>query len=141
MTRRIPRLSVAAAIAVAAGASMAATASSAATVHRTPGPWFKPGNLVVSRSVYTGTSSLLTPGVTQLPPGCTSGCVAANNDGSYPGVFNNDQVDASFGVTSPIFLDQITPSGALVNTLAVPGRRPRAATMSSPASLPSPRSR
>ncbi|HET7014529.1 MAG TPA: hypothetical protein VFI65_11495 [Streptosporangiaceae bacterium] len=120
MTRRIPRLSVAAAVAVVAGASMAATASSAATVHRTPGPWFKPGNLVVSRSVYSGTSSLLTPGVTQLPPGCTSGCVAANNDGSYPGVFNNDQVDASFGVTSPIFLDQVTPSGALVNSLAVP---------------------
>jgi hypothetical protein len=120
MTRRIPRLSLAAAIAVVAGASMAATASSAATVHKAPGPWFKPGNLVVSRSVYTGTSSLLTPGVTQLPPGCVSGCVAANNDGSYPGVFNNVLVDPSFGVASPIFLDQITPSGALVNTLAVP---------------------
>ena len=43
-----------------------------------------------------------------------------NSDGSYPIVFDNDQVDPSFGVTSPIFLDQITPSGALVNTLAVP---------------------
>src|SRR5262249_51526957 len=35
-------------------------------------------------------------------------------------VWDNDQVDSSFGITSPIFLDQVTPSGQLVNTLAVP---------------------
>ncbi len=40
--------------------------------------------------------------------------------GSYPGVFNNDLVDPSFGVTSPIFLDQLTPDGQLVNVLRVP---------------------
>lgn len=39
--------------------------------------------------------------------------------GSSSNVFNN-KVDGSFGITSPIFLDQITPSGTLVNTLAVP---------------------
>ncbi len=117
--RRSCSLGAAAALAVAAGASMAVGTSSAAT-HGGHGPWFKPGNLVVSRSVYSGSASLLGPGVTVLPPGCTSGCVAANADGAYPDVFNNDQVDASFGVTSPIFLDQLTPSGRLVNTLAVP---------------------
>jgi hypothetical protein len=58
--------------------------------------------------------------VTVLPPGCTSGCAVASNDGSYPGVWNNDSVDGTFGVTSPILLDQITQSGRLVNTLQVP---------------------
>jgi hypothetical protein len=54
---------------------------------------------------------LLTPGVTVLPPGCTTGCVTATNDGSYPQVWDNALADGSFGVTSPIFLDQLTPSG------------------------------
>ena len=44
----------------------------------------------------------------------------ATNDGTYPQVFNNDLVDASFGVTSPVFLDQLTPSGRLVSALPVP---------------------
>jgi hypothetical protein len=84
-------------------------------------PWFLPGNLVVSGSYYTGQADLFTPGVTELPPGCTgSGCTAAVADGSYPYVFNNDASDPSFGVTSPIFLDQITPDGRLVNVLRVP---------------------
>ncbi|MFY9887635.1 MAG: hypothetical protein WAK71_04935, partial [Streptosporangiaceae bacterium] len=85
------------------------------------GTWFQPGNLVVSGSDYTGTASLFTPGVTELPPGCSgSACTPAVADGSYPGVFNNDAADPSFGVTSPIFLDQLTPDGHLVNTLRVP---------------------
>jgi hypothetical protein len=49
--------------------------------------------------------------VTALPPGCTSGCAVASNDGSYPGVRNNDSIDGTFGVTSPILSDQITQSG------------------------------
>jgi hypothetical protein len=84
------------------------------------GRFFIPGNLVVSRSVYTGTPGLLQPGVTVLPPGCTSGCATAVSDGTYPQVWNNDLADASFGITSPVFLDQITPSGHLINTLRVP---------------------
>ncbi len=75
---------------------------------------------MLSTSTYAGTASLLTPGVTVLPPGCTSGCVTANNDGSYPAVFNNVIPDPSFGITSPIDLEQLTPAGQLVNTLAVP---------------------
>jgi hypothetical protein len=63
--------------------------------------------------------------VTVLPPGCTSGCVTATADGSYPGVFNNALADGSFGVTSPIFLNEVTPAGRLVRTLRVPdGTRP-----------------
>ncbi len=40
-------------------------------------------------------------------------------DGSYPGVWQNDTADASFGVTQPIYLDQLTPAGDSVNTLAI----------------------
>jgi hypothetical protein len=97
---------------------------------------FKPDTLVLSRSVYTGTASTVTIGQT-LPPGCVAGTVAvpllagdsanvkvkcsvAIADGTYPTVFNNDQADGSFGITSPIFLDNITSNGKLLGTLAIP---------------------
>jgi hypothetical protein len=78
-----------------------------------------PGNLLVSRSVYENDRSLIA-GSTELPVGCVSNCVLANAGGSYPEVWNNVLVDESFGVTSKIFLDQITPSGVPVSTLQVP---------------------
>lgn len=74
---------------------------------------FSAGNLVVSRSVYSGDASTVTVG--QALPG--GGTAIAN--GAYPNVFQNDKVDGSFGVTAPIFLDQITTAGARVNTLAI----------------------
>ncbi len=70
---------------------------------------FTPGNLLVSRSVYTGAN--LKVGDT-LPNG--SKAIA---DGSYPDVWSNETPDPSFGVTSPIFIDQITASGKLVKSL------------------------
>ena len=81
--------------------------------------FFIPGNLVVSRSVYDNNPNNVTVGET-LPPGCTSGCGSATNNGTYPQVFNNDLVDGSFGITSKIFLDQITPFGLRIGTLEVP---------------------
>ena len=47
-------------------------------------------------------------------------CVRPISDGTYPYVWNNDQADASFGITSKIFLDQMTTAGTLVNSLEVP---------------------
>jgi len=81
--------------------------------------FFVPGNLVVSRSVYDNNPSNIAIG-TILPPLCTSGCAAATNDGTYPYIWNNEKVDASFGITSKILLDQITTAGTLVNSLEVP---------------------
>jgi hypothetical protein len=78
-----------------------------------------PGNLLVSRSVYENDPSLVA-GSTQLPAGCVTGCVPAKAGGAYPEVWDNDLVDESFGVTSKIFLDQLTPLGAPVSTLEVP---------------------
>ncbi len=81
---------------------------------------FTPGNLVVSRSVYDNNSNNVQVGES-LPPNCAPGtCGSAINDGTYPFVFNNDLVDSSFGITSKIFLDQMTPSGTLVTSLEVP---------------------
>ena len=104
---------------------------------------FKKDTLVLSRSVYVGTADTVRVQQT-LPPDCvakvvevpvlpdfvsanggepntpvTVACATATADGTYPGVFNNNKVDGSFGVTSPIFLDDITSDGKLLNTVAV----------------------
>jgi hypothetical protein len=98
---------------------------------------FRPDTLVLSRSVYVGTPSLLAPGVTVLPPGCVAGtvnvplvaggttpvtvtCSTAIADGTFPTVFNNAAADGEFGITSPIFLDNLTTDGRLLDTLAIP---------------------
>ena len=117
------------------GAAVAAALSGAAAAdtdgsfdrggHARHGHFFIPGNLVVSRSVYDNKASNVVVG-TILPPNCaatTGGCGApsgAPNDGTYPTVWNNDIYDASFGITSGIFLDEMTPFGWVINTLAVP---------------------
>ena len=88
-------------------------------------PHFWPGNLVVSRSVYDNNPANVKVG-TILPPNCastTGGCGAstgATNNGTYPYVFNNDLYDGSFGITSRIYLDQITPNGWYIDSLEVP---------------------
>ena len=105
---------------------------------------FQPGTLVLSRSVYVGAPSMLVPGTTVLPPGCvpgpvnvplvaggtvavvipsgfnSGGCTTAVADGTYPSVFANDTTDGSFGITSPIFLDNITSDGHKLGTLRIP---------------------
>ncbi len=104
---------------------------------------FKPDTLVLSRSVYVGTAGTVTVGQT-LPPGCVAktvavpvlpafvaanggqpttpvsvSCATATADGTFPDVFTNAKPDGSFGVTSPIFLDNITTDGKLLRTLDV----------------------
>ncbi|WP_233842421.1 hypothetical protein [Dyella sp. 2HG41-7] len=86
---------------------------------------FWPGNLVVSRSVYDNNASNVQVGQV-LPPNCPAASGACGDatgapyDGTYPYVWNNDIYDASFGITSRIYLDQITPNGWLIDTLEVP---------------------
>jgi len=99
---------------------------------------------VLSRSVYVGTPSMLVPGVTLLPPNCvggtvniplvaggnttatiptgngSGGCSTATADGTYPYVFNNAVSDGNFGITSPIFLDDISTDGLYFGTLPIP---------------------
>ena len=79
--------------------------------------------------MYAGDATTIQVGQ-PLPPVCPStascGTGKASDNGAYPvagstnNVWNNDKVDGSFGITSPIYLDQITPTGTVVNTLAIP---------------------
>jgi hypothetical protein len=101
---------------------------------------FQPDSLVLSRSVYVGTASTIKIGET-LPLGCPGGpngsyvvavptatggvtdvtvtCGVATDNGEYPNLFdshnvwNNASSDGSFGVSSPIFLDNLTTDGHL----------------------------
>lgn len=113
-----------------------------------PGFHFAPGTLVLSRSVYVGNAATVTIGE-NLPPGCAGGangstvvavptttagvttdvtvpCGIASDNGEYPNdndshnVWNNANSDGSFGVTSPIFLDDITEDGQFLGTLPIP---------------------
>src|SRR5258708_10080822 len=81
---------------------------------------FRPGNLLLSRSVYDNNPANVVAGAS-LPPNCAAAnCVTATADGSYPYVWNNSLVDGSFGITAKIVLDQLKPSGELLNSLEVP---------------------
>ncbi|MGA3082006.1 MAG: hypothetical protein ABSD44_11555 [Terracidiphilus sp.] len=104
---------------------LALTALAAGIAASAQGPAFTPSNLVVSRTVYAGNASTVTVGET-LPPNCVPSvpngvtCGVAAVNGTFPEVFNNDTPDGSFGITSPIFLDQLTPGGSYLSTLEVP---------------------
>ena len=84
-----------------------------------------PNNLVVSRSLYDNLASNVKVGQV-LPPNCaetTVGCSAASGapyNGTYPYVFNDVLYDPSFGITSRIYLDQISILGQPLNSLEVP---------------------
>jgi hypothetical protein len=87
-------------------------AARAAFLHAIPD-----GDLLVSRSVYTGTAATVSIGQT-LPGGGK-----AIADGTYPGVWGNNTVDGSFGVTSPIFIDRsaiVGDSLVPIRTLPIP---------------------
>jgi hypothetical protein len=86
------------------------------------------GTRLIPGSLLLATSEYATPdiqaGVTQLPPGCatapTGSCSTAVADGTYPFSFNNSSVDAFFGVTSPVYLDELTSWGQHIGTIPVP---------------------
>jgi hypothetical protein len=108
---------------------------------------FQPDSLVLSRSVYVGTASTVTIGET-LPRGCAGGangstvvavpttsngttnvtvtCGVATDNGEAPNLFdahnvwNNSGSDGSFGVSSPIFLDNLDTNGRLIGSLPIP---------------------
>ena len=83
---------------------------------------FRPGNLLISRSVYDNNPQNVVAGTTLLPPNCVApNCATATDGGEYPFVFNNDLVDGSFGITAKVVLDQLEPSGKFINSLEVEG--------------------
>src|ERR1700679_118223 len=110
---------------------------------------FLPGTLVLSRSVYVGKASTVTVGealpfrcqggatglTVQVPllAGGTTGvavpCGVASDNGEFPNLFdshnvwNNANSDPTFGVTSPLFLDDLTTDGFVGGTLPIPDGR------------------
>ena len=70
-----PRIWLTLALAAAVGGSLIAATGASASAGQDRGGFLRPGNLLVSGSVYENDPGLLTPGATVLPPGCTSGCV------------------------------------------------------------------
>jgi hypothetical protein len=95
---------------------------SASTVIQAEQPLLKPNSLVISSSTYDrsqGAVASLTVGtVLSGSAKATTNAIAGNN---YVHVWDNETVDASFGVTSAIQLTEIEPrSGHVFNTLTVP---------------------
>jgi hypothetical protein len=109
---------------------------------------FAPDSLVLTRSVYVGNADTVTIGE-DLPPGCAGGangttnvnvptttagvsvsvavpCGIASDNGEFPNlhdnhnVWNNAGSDGSFGITSPIFLDNLSEDGWVLDTLPIP---------------------
>ncbi len=84
-----------------------------------------PGDLLVSTTSYSNDKNIIV-GQTTLPAGCSdpspssSSCQYAVTSGQYPEVFNNETIDPSFGVTSPIILNELTTAGKQVGTIEVP---------------------
>ncbi len=97
------------------------------------------GLLYVTTSQYVGTARTVVVGQT-LP---NSSGVTAIADGTFPGVFENDTVDANFGVTSPILLRAYNLSastsgvavGSLLRTLNVTAATGVATSFSSKSEL------
>jgi hypothetical protein len=116
------RLASAKGIAVLSLAALASTNPAGAEDHDPSHVRFFSDNIVVSRSVYDNNANNVKVGAL-LPVNCANTvgpCAAATDNGAYPFVFNNVIPDPSFGITSKIFLDQITPSGFLLDSLEVP---------------------
>ena len=97
---------------------------------------FVSGDLLVSTSQWQQNANI-TAGATQLPPNCgvapytDATCGTAVAGGTYPYVFDNDAVDGSFGVTQPIVIDEITPTGTPVDSVTVPNSTQSGITSSS----------
>src|SRR5271156_4379970 len=81
--------------------------------------FLRPGSLVISSSNYEGCTGAVASLEVGTPLANTNtATIPAVSDNNYVTVWNNVTVDASFGVTSPIFLTAVEPnSGRVLNRL------------------------
>ncbi|MGC1458554.1 MAG: hypothetical protein WA825_09780 [Steroidobacteraceae bacterium] len=84
--------------------------------------FLQPGSLVISSSTYeASTGAVSTLAVGTALANTNTATVPAVSGNNYVTVWNNDTVDGSFGVTSPIYLTSLDPkSGRVLNHLRVP---------------------
>jgi len=112
---------------------------------------FAPDSIVLSTSVYEGNADTVVIGEV-LPPGCAGGangstnvnvptttagvsvsvnvpCGIASDNGEFPNlkdnhnVWNNAATDGSFGISSPIVLENLTEDGRWIDSLRIPTHR------------------
>jgi len=134
---KVPRRVVQASVITAVLTSVIASGPISEAFAFTPGGGsFVPGDLLVSTSQWQQNANI-TAGTTQLPPYCGNApytdatCATAVTGGTYPYVFDNDSVDGSFGVSEPIVIDEITPTGTPVDSVTVPNSLQNGITSSS----------
>ena len=98
-----------------------------------PNTLMVPGSLVISTSTYDRTvGAVASLAVGSTLAGSATATASATTGNNYVTIWNNESVDASFGVTSPIQLVDIDPtSHQVLSKVTVPPIR------SSPASRPS----
>jgi len=115
------RSSIASAISLLVGSGAAAFVH-VSTAAADDSFFLRPGSLIISSSNYEGGVGAVASLVVGTPLANTNtATIAAVSDNNYVTVWNNDTVDASFGVTSPIFLTAVDPnSGRVLNRLSVP---------------------
>jgi hypothetical protein len=116
------RISIPSAVSVLIGVGSVASVGTAVA----DDDFLRPGTLVISSSVYENFKGAVAnlnpngPNPTQLAS-TDSATVSAVSDGNYVSVWSNEGPDASFGVTSPIFLTAVDArSGRPLRTLRVP---------------------
>ncbi|WP_245594529.1 hypothetical protein [Actinospica robiniae] len=122
-SRRVRRGAIGVAASLALGACVVGASGGTAQAAAGGKGALIPGGLLVSRLHYTGTARLLTAGVSVLPTGAT-----AIADGDFAHVWDNVSVDPNFGVTAPIYLDQVSGSGRVLGSIAVPTGAPGASS-------------
>src|ERR1700728_1199093 len=116
------RSSIASAISLLVGSGAAAAFVHVSTAAAEDSLFLRPGSLIISSSNYEGGIGAVASLVVGTPLANTNtATIAAVSDNNYVTVWNNDTVDASFGVNSPIFLTAVDPnSGRVLNRLRVP---------------------
>ncbi len=84
--------------------------------------FLRPGSLIISSSNYEGWTGAVASLAVGAPLANTNtATIPAVADNNYVTVWNNNTVDGSFGVTSPIYLTVVEPhSGHVLNRLRVP---------------------
>jgi hypothetical protein len=95
---------------IALGAALATAVAGAASAST----FLDNYSLVISETTYSdvGAVANLVAGVSQLPGANAGQSVTATSNGSLSTVFNNENVDPSFGVTSAITLQDLSVSGS-----------------------------
>ena len=84
--------------------------------------FLRPGSLIISSSTYDRSQGAVASlKVGSVLPNTDTATTTAISDNNYLTVWNNETVDASFGVTSPIRLTAVDPrSGHALRSIAVP---------------------